>query len=288
MNPKIHSSADRELRPQSPQAPGVLRDLRDLVTRHRELTWAMTKRDISDRYADQALGTLWAIGHPLALMAIYVFVFSFVLRVRLGGTHEMPLDYTVYILSGLIPWMAFQESMTKATGVITTNASLVKQVVFPLEVLPVKTVVAVLVSPAVATLVLMAYVLVTHGSLPWTYALLPGLVVFQVAAMIGVAYALSAVAVYIRDLKDVVTVFSIAGLYIMPVFYLPTWVPKLFMPIIYANPFSYMTWCYQDVLYFGRFEHPIAWFVFPVTALVSLFGGYAVFRRLRLYFGNLL
>lgn len=288
MNPDVQEAADGTLGPARSEGRGALGELVALAIRHRELTWAMTKRDVSDRYAGQLLGSVWAIGHPLVLMAVYVFVFSYVLRVKIGGTLELPLDYTVYILSGLIPWLAFLESMTKATAVITSNASLVKQVVFPIEVLPVKSVIASLIPPAIATLVLGGYVLVTHGSLPWTYALLPGLFALQVIAMIGVAYLLSSVAVYVRDLKDVVQVFGLVGLYIIPVFYLPSWAPKVFAPFLYANPFSYMIWCYQDALYFGRFEHPLAWLVFPATAAIGFFGGYAVFRRLRTRFGNLL
>ena len=63
----------------------------------------------------------------------------------------MPLDYTTYLLSGLIPWMAFQESMAKGATVIVGNANLVKQVVFPVEVLPVKGVIASFSTQLVAT-----------------------------------------------------------------------------------------------------------------------------------------
>ena len=145
-------------------------ELLGLLARHRQLTWAMTRREISDRYAGQVLGTLWAVGHPLVLMAVYIFIFGYVLRLKIGGTLELPLDYTAYLLAGLIPWMAFQESMAKGATAIVGNANLVKQVVFPVEVLPVKGVLASFSTQLVATAPLAAYVLATHGSLPWTYA----------------------------------------------------------------------------------------------------------------------
>ena len=56
------------------------------MTRHRQLTWEMTRREISDRYAGQVLGTFWAVGHPLVLMAIYIFIFGYVFRMKIGGT----------------------------------------------------------------------------------------------------------------------------------------------------------------------------------------------------------
>jgi lipopolysaccharide transport system permease protein len=266
----------------------AFREVFGLLTRHRQLTWEMTRREVGDRYAGQILGAFWAVGHPLALMGIYVFVFAWVFQVKIGGTAELPLDYTTYILSGLIPWMAFQESMNKGATVILGNANLVKQVVFPIEVLPVKTVIASFGTQFVATGVLVAYVLAHHGCLPWTYVLLPVLFVVQAMAMIGVAYVFSAVSVYFRDLKDFVQVFCLGGVYVMPVFYLPSMVPGMFRPVLYLNPFSYLIWCYQDVCYFGRLEHPWAWPVLCAGSLAAFYLGYRVFRKLKVCFGSLL
>ncbi len=266
----------------------AFQELLALLTRHRQLTWAMTRREIADRYAGQMLGTFWAVGHPLALMAIYVFIFGYVFCMKIGGTQQLPLDYTTYLLAGLIPWMAFQESMAKGATVIVNNANLVKQVVFPIEVLPVKGVIASFSTQLVATALLAVYVLLTHGRMPWTYALLPALFFFQALAMIGAAYILAAVGAYFRDLKDFVQVFCIAGMYLMPVVYLPQMVPPAFRPLLHFNPFSYMAWCYQDACYFGRFEHPWAWPVFLGGSLGLFYLGYRVFRKLKVCFGSVL
>jgi lipopolysaccharide transport system permease protein len=74
----------------------------------------------------------------------------------------------------------------------------------------------------------------------------------------------------------------------MPIVYLPEWVPPLFKPVIYVNPFSYMTWVYQDMLYFGRFEHPWAWLAFVVGSILVFAFGYRVFRRLKPHFSSAL
>jgi len=266
----------------------AFRELISLLTRHRQLTWEMTKREITERYAGQVLGVFWTIGHPLVLMGIFVFLFAVVLRVKVGGTRELPLDYTTYLLSGLIPWLSFQESMNKSAVVIIGNANLVKQVVFPIEILPVKGVIASLLTQTVSTAVLVIYVLLSHNSLPWTYALLPILFCLQALAMIGVAYMLSSIGVYFRDLKDFTIVFCIVCMYIIPIFFLPNMVPSTFRPILYFNPFSYMIWCFQDVCYFGRIEHPWAWAVFIILSLTVFYGGYRVFRKLKPMFGNVL
>ena len=259
-----------------------------LLRRHRDLTFEMARRELSDRYAGQAFGLVWAVAHPVFLIALYVFIFGVVFRQRIGGTLELPLDYTTYLLSGLVAWLSIQEALNKSCTVITMNAALVKQVVFPLEILPVKAVLASLFPQLVSLVVLIAYVLVTHGVPPATYALLPLLILMQLMWMIGLAYILSSIGVYFRDLKDFVQLFATAGAYLVPVFYLPAWVPAIFKPVLYLNPFSYLIWCYQDALYFGRFEHPWAWGVTAVVSVGTFVGGYRVFRKLKPTLGNML
>ncbi len=265
----------------------AFRELISLLTRHRRLTWEMTKREIGERYVGQIFGAFWTIGHPLALMGIYVFFFAIVLKLKMSR-QDLPLDYTVYLLSGLIPWLAFQESMAKGSTVILSNAGLVKQVVFPIEVLSVKGVFASLVTQIVATCVMMCYVLIKYKTLPWTYALVHGMMFFQALAMIGTSYFLGAIGVYFRDTKDFVQVFCTAGIYVIPIMYQPSSVPAAIRPILYFNPFSYVIWCYQDACYFGRFEHPLAWVVFPLGGLIVFYLGYRIFRKLRVAFGSAL
>lgn len=266
----------------------AFREVMQLLAKHRDLTWEMARREISDRYVGQAFGLIWAVGHPLFMMGLYVFIFAFVFKTKVGGTSAMPLDYTTYILAGLVPWMAFQEVMGKSCTAVTANAGLVKQVVFPLEILPAKGVLASLVPQLISMSILLGYVLATHGGYVATYWLLPLLVVLQILAMLGIAYFLAAVGAYFRDMKDFVQLFCMAGIYLMPVFYLPEMVPSLFKPLLYLNPFSYLVWCYQDVVYFGRFEHPVAWAIFPLISVGIFVIGYRLFRKLKIGFGNVL
>ncbi|MGH9960469.1 MAG: ABC transporter permease, partial [Pyrinomonadaceae bacterium] len=161
-------------------------------------------------------------------------------------------------------------------------------VVFPIEVLPIKIVIASFIPEAVGLIVLIGYVLVQYGSLPPSYFLLPVVLVLQALAMLGVAMMFSAAGVFLRDLKDFVQLFAAAGIYLMPVVYLPQWVPGPFRPILYLNPFSYMAWCFQDVLYFGRIEHPWAWLLFGLGSLFVFVSGYRVFRNLKPQLGNVL
>ncbi len=133
----------------------------EIPRRYFPLIWELAKREVAERYVGQVLGVVWAIGHPLISMAVYIFVFSYVFRVRIGADRRLPFDYTTYLLSGLVPWLTFTDILSRACSVITANAGLVKQILFPVEILPIKTVAAALVSQIIATVCLLGYILVS-------------------------------------------------------------------------------------------------------------------------------
>ena len=286
----MRNYAAADVAPES--SPGLWADawrhLIQLFTRHRQLTIEMARREVSDRYQGQVLGLGWAILHPVVLLTVYVFIFAYVFKIRVGDAAGTPLNYTIYLVSGLVPWLTFQESLAKSSTVIPGNANLVKQVIFPIEVLPVKGVLASLATQVIFLTGLAIYTLATFGYLPWTYAMLPVLMAVQALFMVGVAYLVSAISVYFRDIKDVVQVFGLTGVYLIPAFYLPEFVPPLFRPVLYANPVSYLVWCYQDLLFYGRFEHWWAWLALPAISVAAFFVGHRTFTVLRTMFGNVL
>lgn len=255
---------------------------------HRRLLAEHLRRELFEQHVGHMMGGIWLIVHPIFLMGVYVFVFAFVFQARIGGTRELPLDYTSYILSGVIPWLMVQQALGKSCMALTQNASLIKQVVFPIELLPAKAVLTTLVPFALMTVVLVIYVLITHGGLHLTYLLLPVLVAALMIGLLGIAFFLSAVTVFVRDVQELVNMFLTAGLFMLPIIYLPEWVPAVFRPIIYINPFSYIIWCFQDVLYFGRFEHPWAWPVVILGGITLYVLGSRSFQALKPYFGDAL
>ncbi len=277
LNPHYHATA--------------IRESISLLIKHRELIWDLAKREIADRYAGQALGTTWAIVHPLLLMGLYVFLFTRVFPARLEASFEMPRSLPVYILSGLIPWLTFADAMSKGTGVILAHTSLVKQIIFPLETLPVKGVLASYVTQIVATAMLFLYMLVVGETFPWTLVLLPVLFAIQFFAMAGVCFFLASICVFFRDLREIVQFFTTAGLFLAPILYLPQVVEAIWPPlqlVLYANPFAHLVWCYQDVIYFGRIEHPVSWAVLIVLSLLVFSLGYRLFRRFKGMFAEVL
>lgn len=265
-----------------------LRALRELFTTRRQLILELTRREIVDRHAGQLLGATWALFQPLLVVGVYLFVFAYIFKGRVSGGSAASFDYPVFLLAGLIPWLGFQESMARASEVIVSNANLVKQVVFPIEILPVRAALSAFFTQSVLLTGLLAYVLVRAGSIPWTYALLPVFLALQLLTLVGLNYFLAAFGVFFRDTRELVQAFAVMGFYFLPTIYSPDSAPSWLLTLLAVNPFSHFVWCAQDMLFFGAIRHPGSWLVILGLSLTVLLSGFRFFRRAAAVFGNLL
>lgn len=263
-------------------------DLAAFLRRNWRLVWEMSVNDLTGRYKGQYFGAAWVLVHPMALTLLYLFLFGIVFAQRIGGTYELPLDYTAYMLAGLMPWLTFQTALNTTVFSVVSNSALVKQFVFPIEILPVRDVLSSLVTWVVGVLCTLAYILISGQQPSAMWVLLPLVLVLQVMAMIGVGFFLSALAVFFRDIKDIVNLFCLVAIFMMPIVFLPGWVPKVFQPFVWANPFTYMVLVYQDTIYFGRFEHPEAWLIFPLFSVFVFVVGFRFFNKTKPTFGSIL
>jgi len=143
----------------------ALAEASTFVRRYRLLIAEMTRREITDRYAGQVLGAAWAIGGPLLTMAVYVFAFTVLFRGRLGP-NDNGLRYTAYVLAAMVPWLALQDVLNRSTVCVSGSASLVKQIVFPTEVLPLKVVLASIPALVVGLTLLGFYLTLRFAPLP--------------------------------------------------------------------------------------------------------------------------
>ncbi|MFO0895590.1 MAG: ABC transporter permease [Phycisphaerales bacterium] len=269
------------------QAPSLLWTL----ARHRSLLWELTRREVGERFAGSLLGRAWVVAHPVFLMVLYVVVFGWIFPSRMPDQHgNSPRAYAVYILSGLLPWLTCVDLLNRAPMAIRGNAALVKQIVFPVEVLPVRTTLALLPTQLLLLALLLAYMLLGAGTgVPATVLLVAPLMVLQVAFLSGLCAGISAVSVAARDVRELLQLFTTAGLFLVPVLYSPTLFesfPAILQWVVKLNPFSHLVWCFQDSLWFGSIQHPWSWVVVLVLAPVSWALGARIFWLLRPLFGD--
>jgi lipopolysaccharide transport system permease protein len=264
---------------------GLIQLLRSLV-RNRSLVWELARREMTGMHAGQMAGVIWLAVHPLALFAVYTFLFSVVFQVRIG--ERGPSDYLIYLFSGLAPWLLTQDILIRSATAMTGNTAIVKKVMFPPEILVAKTILSSLAVQALLLVTVIIYIIAVRGGISWSFVLLPALFGMHLMLLLGLGLLLAAWTPYFRDITEFIRIFATVNIYLMPVVYAPSMVPDTLRFVLGLNPFSYLIWCYQDVLYFGSVQHPFAWiflFFFSTGALVA--GSY-VFVRLRHHFNNVL
>jgi len=256
------------------------------LAQYRELLWEMTRHEILDRQAGLAFGAFWVIGQPLLMMLVYVFVFSFVFTMRLG-VDDNGFGYVAFLLAGLVPWLAMQEAVGRASTCIIENKSLVKQLVFPVEVLPLKLVLSTLLVLGVGLLFPMVLAALNGTARPLAWLLLPLPVFSYLLFTVGICYVIAAAGVFLRDIRNIIQLLLTIGLFAHPVLYVPGMVSPWLERAFELSPFAHIIWLFRDVV-LGEISHPTSWLIAPAAGLLSLPIGYRMFRSLRHMFGEVL
>ena len=105
---------------------------------------------------------------------------------------------------------------------------------------------------------------------------------------VGLVYLLAGIGVFIRDVRDVVTVLLSVGMFLQPIFYAPGVAPPALEVVFYLSPISYLIWCYRDALVYGEITRPLAWVAAPIISMLLFLVGYRLYRNLQPAFGNAL
>ncbi len=252
------------------------------VLRYWNLFSDLFRRDFAVRYRGSVLGVLWTMINPLLLMLVYTVLFSFLIKAQ--GIDSIP-SFPLFVLTGLLAWIFFQTSVSTATNSLVGNASLVKQVRFPRQLLPLS-----IVAANVFTLVVMLAVI-----LPFTLWLLPDtrttfwssvfLLVPLVGFVGGLAVVVACMNALFRDVDYIVAALLLPWFLLTPIFWSFDTLPAVqdhgwLVDVLYwGNPLTPIVEGIRAPLFFG--ELPGAGeVVYAVgVAIVTLALGAFVFTR---------
>lgn len=253
----------------------------------RTVVWALVVRDVRGRYVGSAFGALWSIAHPLLQLATYTFVFATVLKVKIADVGGGDVPFVLYLACGLFPWLAIQEAVTRGTTCLVDNPTLVKRVVFPVEVLPVQLACVAVVHQLIATTLLLA-LMAGFGFPPRaTLVLVPVLLVTQLVLAIGLGWALAALHVYFRDTAQALAVLLPVWFYLTPILYPPHLVPSFLQPVLALNPLTPLVQAWRDVLLHGVVPGAAGTAWLGLASVLVFAGGAFLFSRTRGEFADL-
>src|SRR5258708_19388148 len=219
---------------------------------NRELIVQLTHREVMSRYRGSILGLAWSFFNPLLMLAVYTFVFSVVFKARWGLGEESTADFAIVLFVGLIIHGLFAGGLNGAPGLILANVNYVKKVVFPLEILPWVAAGSALFHSAISIAVLLAAQLVFQHGLAWTVVFLPLVLVPLLFATMGLAWFLSSIGVYVRDIGQAIGIFTMVLLFLSPVFYPVDALPENYRILLLLNPLTPVIGDARRVLIWGQ------------------------------------
>ena len=164
----------------------------------------------------------------------------------------------------------------------------VKKVVFPLEILPVVTMGATLFHGAVSLGVLLSAFVLINGFMHWTALLIPLVLLPLVLVILGFAWLLTSLGVYLRDIGQTVGILTTVMLFLSPVFYPVSRLPEKYQLLLLANPLTYVIEQARQVLIFGRFPDWIGLAVYAAIGCMVAWTGYWWFQRTRQGFADII
>ncbi len=245
---------------------------------HLFLLRELVKRDFQGRYAGSLLGFVWSLVQPLWLIGLFTFVFSTVMKVSPMGTRTE--HFAVFLFGGLLPWTALHEGVLRSSTAITDNASLVKKLRFPSEILVLAVVLAALLHQAIAAVVFVGVLLVVGElsvqGLPWLLVAVP----LQVGLTLGLGLLVAAVHVFFRDTAQVLSMLFQVWFYLTPIVYPLALVPERFRPWLGWNPLTPLVELYRRAFLGGDAGGPSLWPLGIVVAVILSLGLW-LFRSLK-------
>lgn len=260
------------------------------LQRHWPLIKAMSVREIAGRYRGSLFGMAWSFFNPILMLGIYTFFFSVVIKSRWGGAQGDGNDIhiAVILFAGLIVHGFFSEMLTKAPSLISGNVNFVKKVVFPLEIFPWVALLESLFHLLISVGVLLGMMLVTGERLYWSMLCLPLIIVPLAMISLGLAWALSALGVYFRDIGQITGFIASTLLFLSPIFYPLSSLPQSLQTLAMLNPLTIAVEQFRAALLFGQLPDMPLLTLYFATSLMVLVGGYAFFMKLRRGFADVL
>jgi lipopolysaccharide transport system permease protein len=242
------------------------------IVRYRELLKSLVVNDLRLRYRRSVLGFLWSLLNPLLMMIILTVVFSTVMRFSIK-------DYSVLLLSGLLPWTFLAQSINNALGSVVGKGALLKKVYIPKSIIPLSAVLASFVNFILSFLPFLGVLLVIGHPITKVVVMLPAamLLIFMFAT--GVAYIFACLNVFFRDFTHMTDVLIQAWFYASPIIYNLNMVPEKYRALFAWNPMVYIIACFRDPLYEGRLPDATTLFLAVVGSVGSLVIGFRVFTR---------
>lgn len=238
-------------------------------------------REVKSRYKQSIIGYAWVILNPLAQLLVYSFVFSIIFRFPTNNT-----PYSVFLFIGLLPWIYLQSSVSSTTISLVDNADLLKKVFFPREVLIYSVIISKSIDFLFACLVLVVFLFFYHIQPATSTIYLIPLFFIQIILMTGICLMTSTFNLFYRDIQYLVNLLLMLWMYLSPVVYALSLVPKELVPLYKLNPMVGIIEGYRSSIFGTPFDIGAIIWSLAISIIIFLLG-FWIFKKAEQTFADI-
>lgn len=248
---------------------------------YRQMIFSLVRKDLRGRYKGSVLGFLWTFINPLFQLIVYTIAFSFIL--------PSPIEkYYLHLFVALIPWIFFSSSIQGGANSIMAAKDLVSKIYFPREVIPISYVTSCFVNMLLTFIIIFIVVICSGVGLnPVAIACLPIIMIVEYIMALGLAMLFSAVTVFFRDMEHILSIITMAWIYLTPVLYPIDMISnQTVRKLFYVNPMTSVIVAYRDVLYYSKVPDLSTLLIALGFGVLILLLGCLVFSKLKKHFAE--
>lgn len=218
------------------------------VENYTDLLIVLLQKELKVRYNNTVLGYVWSVANPLAFAMVYFFAFRLVMRVPVE-------NYSLVLLSGVFPWQWFSNCIGSAPNIFVGNASIIKKVSFPWEVLSLCAVLNHMIHYIISLPIIILFLLIFHESPSWTWLYgVPILLAIQFTMSHGMTLILASFNLFFRDLERLVSILLQIIFFLTPIIYPEDSLPHAYRQLLFLNPFAPVIVSWRELILNGTFH----------------------------------
>lgn len=245
---------------------------------YRDLIYTLVMRDLKVRYRRSMFGFLWSMLQPLLTMIVLYIVFGSLFALNLRGTGIR--SYPVYVLSGILFYSFFQQSIVSSMNSLRANAGILQKLPVPMAVFPLSSVLSGLVNLFLSLIPLFGLLLVTGHPIRAQLLFLPVAILIAALFTLGAGLLLAPLSIIFTDVVEMVNVFLLLMFYLTPIIYPKSIVENhSFYWVVRYNPIRSILEIFRDPIHLSKIPPLSHISVSVAIALVALAVGSWAFHK---------
>jgi lipopolysaccharide transport system permease protein len=246
------------------------------------LLLTFTRQDLVDRYSSSMLGGVWTLINPLVQILIYTLIFSKIMGARLGdlGAEFSEYGYSIYLVSAVLAWSAFGNTLTRVTTIFQDKAGLIGKVNLSLSALPLYILLSETIVYLISMTLFAGFLLIIGYPITWAWLLLIPVYFIQQLLAYGLGFGAAVLGVFVRDVVELVRIVVQLWFWLTPIVYVLTILPEGTRDLLAWNPMTHFVGAFRDIILYGKVPDLEALGILLVIGLAVLAVALYGFKRL--------